>query len=312
MLADSGIKAKFVVVTDNNDIDREVTYFRPTHVVIEALWVIPSKFEVLIPLHKNVTWIVRLHSDLPFLANESTAMSWVLDYLKHNNVVLSANSPRIIREIMFLAKVVYRIDLDDRVVFLPNCYPVPHHVTSNEYDEDKSTIDVGCFGAIRPLKNHLVQAVAAIEFAECLGKKLHFHINSERVEMKGEAVVENLRSLFHHVGKRGHHLVTHGWMHHHNFIKVVQRMDLGMQVSFSETFNIVAADFVVNGVPVVVSREVPWAHDTVANPASTVEVLLGIERAWKGRHRAVAEDVRRLRMYDGLARDMWLDYLLGE
>jgi hypothetical protein len=36
-------------------------------------------------------------------------------------------------------------------------------------------------------------------------------------------------------------------------------MDIGLQVSFSETFNIVSADFVSMGVPIVVSGEVPWA-----------------------------------------------------
>ena len=37
----NGIESKSVEVTDNNDIDREVSQYQPTHVIIEALWVVP-------------------------------------------------------------------------------------------------------------------------------------------------------------------------------------------------------------------------------------------------------------------------------
>ena len=70
----NGVEAKVVPVVDNSDIDREVHKFKPTHVFIEALWVVPSKFEELIPLHPKKKWFVRIHSKVPFLANEGMAM----------------------------------------------------------------------------------------------------------------------------------------------------------------------------------------------------------------------------------------------
>jgi len=45
-------------------------------------------------------------------------------------------------------------------------------------------------------------------------------------------------------------------MEHNDFIRVVKSMDIGMQVSLSESFNIVAADFVSNGVPLVGSPDI--------------------------------------------------------
>ena len=42
MLIDGGFDSQMVSVIDNNDIDREVTLHKPTHVIIEALWVVPS------------------------------------------------------------------------------------------------------------------------------------------------------------------------------------------------------------------------------------------------------------------------------
>ena len=35
------------VVVDNNGIDKEITEYKPTHVFIEGLWVVPEKFDVL-------------------------------------------------------------------------------------------------------------------------------------------------------------------------------------------------------------------------------------------------------------------------
>ena len=54
MLKAYKIESNLAVVIDNNDIDREVSKYKPTHVVIEALWVTPSKFAVLEKLHPNV------------------------------------------------------------------------------------------------------------------------------------------------------------------------------------------------------------------------------------------------------------------
>ena len=50
-------------------------------------------------------------------------------------------------------------------------------------------------------------------------------------------------------------------------------MDLGMQVSFSETFNIVAADLVTQGVPVIGSKELPWINKLFSANATESEKI---------------------------------------
>lgn len=248
MLLKNGIHSDLVEVKDNNSIDREVTKHKPTHVIIEALWVVPSKFEILTKLHPNVKWIIRLHSDIPFLANEGIAIEWIYDYLKYENVEVSINSPRADRE---FEKVTGR-----KFIYLPNYYPVGFFNKNNKHPKDKNIINIGCFGAVRPLKNHLLQAFSAIEFADKINKTLHFHINNGRIENNGDPVLKNIRNLF--KNQKRHKLIEHKWMIHDDFIGVIQRMDIGMQVSFSETFNIVSADLVNNNIPVVVSDEIPW------------------------------------------------------
>jgi hypothetical protein len=261
MLNEKGIETHISVVVDNNDIDREVTKHKPTHVIIEALWVIPSKFNVLCKLHPKVKWIIRLHSEMPFLANEGSALDWIGDYLDYKNVYVATNAPNITKELKDF--VWYKFDnwndeIESKIVYLPNYYPQEYK--NKKYNRDKDYINISCFGAIRPMKNHLLQAIAAIRFADTIGKKLRFHINSGRIEQNGDPVYKNLTSLFSHVYDSGHRLVKHQWCPREDFLKICSKMDIGMQVSFSETFNIVAADLISQGVPVVSSNEIPWIN----------------------------------------------------
>ena len=57
-------------------------------------------------------------------------------------------------------------------------------------------------------------------------------------------------------------------------------MDLGMQVSLTETFNIVAADFVMNNVALVGSAEIPWLPKSfAANPSSVIDIVTKMKEA---------------------------------
>ena len=253
MLKENGITAEIVDVIDNNSIDREVSRFKPTHVIIEALWVVPQKFEILHKLHPSVKWIIRLHSETPFLSMEGIAVDWLIRYhmMRHShNIAIAANSYRMLRDLQAM--------LDTRdVMYLPNYYPVDFKVP-NPKPSDSHTVEIGSFGAIRPLKNQFIQALAAKEFADSLGKKLIYHINGGRIEGKGEPILKNIRSLF--ANSPHHILVEHEWLEHSDFIKLIRNMDMGLQLSFSETYNIVTADFVNQNVPVVVSDEISWVN----------------------------------------------------
>jgi len=270
MLKENGIQSKLVIVNDNNDIDREVSLYKPTHVIIEALWVIPTKFEVLQRLHPKVKWIIRLHSDMPFIANEGMAMGWIGQYMKLANVYIACNSPKMFEEVSFYVR--HKMNgFKNIVMYLPNFYPQQYK--SKKFIPKNDEINIGCFGAIRPLKNHLIQAHAAIKFADKIGKKLIFHVNADRVEMKGEPVVRNLNDLFKEVSNKGHRLVNDGWLDRENFLALCGKMDMGMQVSFSETFNIVAADMISQGVPVVGSKQIPWLSSLfAADPCESVDI----------------------------------------
>jgi len=311
MLKDSGIESNMEIAIDNNCIDRLVTRHRPTHVIIEALWVVPSKFAVLNSLHKDVTWIIRLHSEMPFLAGEGMAFDWLGDYVGYKNILIGVNAPRMMSEVKFYLQHKYGWDEEEtnrRIIYMPNYYPTDFQ--TKEYSVDsKAAIDIGCFGAVRPLKNHMLQAIAAIKFADSLGKTLNFHINSGRLEMKGEPVLNNLRALFTHLNGKGHQLIAHGWTHRNEFLKLCAQMDIGMQVSFSETFNIVGADFVSQGVPFLGSKEIPWSIDEFnSDPASSEDIFNKLRLTHENNQRNVQQHQECLAKYSINTQDIWVKY----
>ena len=275
MLNNQNIPAELEICIDNNCIDRLVTKHRPKFAIIEALWVVPSKFAILQKLHPTVTWIIRIHSEMPFMAGEGSAMDWIGDYSNCKNVVIACNAPRMLGEIRryLCHKNDWTPDeTNSKVIYLPNYYP--KDFISKSYEPINDTIKIGCFGAIRPLKNHLLQAHAALEFAKHVNKKLEFHINSNRLEMKGDSVLNNLHGLFQHMACKGHQLIGHLWAPREQFLKICAEMDLGMQVTFSETFNIVGADVISQGVPLVGSNEIPWSDDRWnADPANSEDIF---------------------------------------
>jgi hypothetical protein len=307
-----GIQSKLVVVTDNNDIDREVTTYRPDYVIIEALWVVPEKFSVLIPLHPLVRWVVRLHSDMPFLACEGIAMDWIAEYVRFPQVTLACNAPRMLKEVRTYLGGLYgwtNQQALSRVVYLPNYYPMDDAKDAKVPDPHDPWLHVGCFGAIRPLKNQLSQALASIEFADSLGKKLMFHVNAGRIEMKGDPILNNLKGLFQHEYDRGHRLVNHTWCPREEFLDVCRYMDLGLQVSLSETFNIVSADMIHEGIPIVVSAEVPWASRMfLADPNSVEDMVSKMHHAYYSARLNVWLNRRKLVKYVNKTESIWNNY----
>ena len=275
MLIESGIESDLFVATDNNCIDRQINKYKPTHVIIEALWVVPSKFEILCKLHPTVTWVIRIHSEMPFMAGEGMAMDWIGDYSEYPNLVIGCNAPRMLSETRIYLKAKHGWtdeQTEAKVIYLPNYYPQDYK--SKKFNKDKDTIDICCFGAIRPLKNHLLQAVAAVGFAEKIGKKLNFHVNAGRIEMQGGPVINNLMGLFEHLNNRGHQLINHQWRPRDEFLELCATMDIGLQVSFSETFNIVNADLISQGVPIIGSVEIPWiVHNYAADPTDSNDII---------------------------------------
>lgn len=270
-----------VQVDSENAISDYIENYRPNYCFIEAIWVSPEKINELTSLYPNVIFIIRIHSMTPFLAVEGNAFAWIYSYSNmakiKNNFSIACNSRNMCEDI-FSSYGYYP-------AYMPNIYYPNVNVSPDQFygrqDRDKN-LHIGCFGALRILKNHTQQAIWAIEFANKNKKKLYFHINvPEYEQLEGSPILNNLRSIF---SGGNHILVEHDWYSHEQFLELVKTMDFGMQISFTETFNIVAADFVHCNIPIVTSKDIPFInrfHKVDLNDKS--DVMWAMWWAHKGR-----------------------------
>lgn len=302
MLKAEGIaETSVVIVRDGNQIDREVHHYKPEIVILEAIWCPPAKLRELVRLYPKIAWVVRIHSEITFLANEGSAIAYIAEYCKIPNVVIAPNSP-------FATK-----DLKQfKSVYLPNYYPVRKLKALEWKEEECSFLSVGCFGAIRPMKNQLAQAFAAIEHCNYKSiEHLRFYVNATRAEQGGDQVLKNLIALF-AAQKQDYRLVLSPWSGRDEFLALVRKMDVCMNVSLSETFCITAADAVAQGIPVVVSPEVFWTDKRcqcdptdIPEMAITLGYVLGLRSGF-----IINENIKGLRRYNNASVGIWRDFVL--
>ncbi len=307
MLKSEGFEAKVVSVIDANGIDKEVHDYKPDYAFIEALYVTPNKFREILPLHPKVKFIVRLHSEIPFLASEGIALEWLKEYEEvaedNGNLYVASNSKELISA--------FKASLGIDMIYAPNVYmpnPVKDGRNTVIDPKDNKYIDIGCYGANRVLKNILQQAFAAIIFGNRLGQKVKFHINVSDFEEIKDGTLKNIRNLF--KGTK-HQLVEHPWMNHSDFIKLIKRTDLCLQVSFSETYNIVSADAANNNIPVIGSKDIKWMSSFYqAEPTQLEDIVEKMEFAWRVKWSGF-HNINKLYLNQAnkKATDVWLKYL---
>lgn len=306
-----GVHAVLEEAIDGNCVDRLIHKHKPSVLIVEALWVTPDKFRELRKLHKNVRMFVHMHSGVPFLAQEGISMEWLREYPTHRcGVEIIANSLESYEAI----KLIYDGPGADKFVhYLPNVYlgkPLRAVLPANDkhWHARHLVMRIACLGAIRPMKNHLTAALASLEFARQKGMYLEFAINATRTEVGGEAVLKNLRKLF--VGRENAHLNELPWHEPEDIIRLLsEHYDMGMQPSLTETFNVVSADYVTAGLPVVVSKEVKWVSDFCkADESSVTDQVRIMHRVWRDRI-FVKWNQHLLRCNSEAAQDKWFEFV---
>jgi hypothetical protein len=302
-LATLGHECKIVQVLDSNFIDKEVYEFKPSIVILEALWVPGYKIKELLNIkrYKRIRWIVRVHSDMGYLSAESNAIQLLNEYinLHEHHLTLSLNNKEFVESLSSAM----RYDF----TYLPNVITISDDIP-DDYIEDRHHIDIGCFGAMRLLKNQCFQAICAINAADKLEKKLHFHI-TPNLGIENDPVLKNLQELF---KIRPHELIVHDWLPNDEFQRLVRRMDIGLQISHTESFNIVTADFINNNRLILVSDAISWMPSIFKT--STIdydEVTRKIIQMYKRRN-SIALKTRALNhliSYNENAQQEWIRFL---
>ena len=152
----------------------------------------------------------------------------------------------------------------------------------------------------------MTAAGAALEIANGLRADLEFWISSGRNESAG-AVVEAVRQMM--AGLPHVTLVENGWQTWPQFRQTVRHMHLLLQPSYTESFNVVTADGVAEGVPSVVSEAIDWAPNNWKAPVDDASAMARVGRRLLRSRRAPAQGLSALRAHNKKALRNWNEFL---
>jgi hypothetical protein len=286
------------IVPNAEAIPAAINEYKPDVVILEAIWVSPGKVKDLLATYPEVVFVTRVHSEVPFLAHENNAISFIKQLSSMHNSYVAFNSYETEREFHALGY---------RPAYLPNVFTDVYQVEGPTTPFDGKELHCGCFGSIRPMKNQLLQAMMAALYCDIHKIKLHFHINATRVEQQGGCALGNMRAFF---DGTQHTLVEHDWLDRPQFLDLVGKMDLMMQLSLNESFNIVTADAVLKGVPIIVSDTIGWMpKESRAEVDNKDSILAKMGRVLERRATAVVENVQALDKHNMDSIQSWSAFL---
>lgn len=270
VLQRNGIKAVVWPIVNAGDLRRRLQAHPSEDVIVSAPWIPSSELQMLATDFPHTQFSVCCHSNVGFLQADRNGVKLVREMMEleagTSNVHLAGNSRRFCDWIRFA--------FSAPCVYLPNLYylndepiPPPRHFSCG-------TLRIGVFGATRPLKNMMSAAGAALEIARCLRAPLELWVSAGRTEGGGEVVLGAVKEML--AGLPGVNLVLNGWQTWPQFRRTVGSMHLLLQPSYTESFNMVTADGVAEGVPSVVSSAIDWAPE---DWKADVDDTLSIARA---------------------------------
>ena len=264
-----GVKVDVKAVSSANDIKTCLAQREYTHVIVSAPWIPTVQLAELAHEWPDMYFAVNVHSRTGFLQADRNGVKLFREEIElqtgTHNFHVSGNSDHFVKWVHNAFGV--------PCAHLPNLYfldgHTPHH--RHHHHGGGDVLRIGAFGATRPLKNFMTAAGAALEIAKELRRPLEFWLSAKRTEGGGDVILQAIHEMLQ--GIPGVTIKYNDWATWPQFREVVGHMHLLMQVSFSESFNLVTADGVAMGVPSVVSHAITWAPQYwMAEPDDVVEV----------------------------------------
>ena len=219
-----------------------------SHVVIAALWIPTSDIAVLAGEFLDTVFAVVSHSAVGFLSADPHAIRLLREaadlQLMMHNVFIGGNA----RKFTDWATRTWSVN----AAWLPNLYCLDE-VFRRKRHWTGGPLRIGLFGANRPLKNFISGAAAAAELAVRLRVPIELLISTGRTEGGSRRAVDEMVQ-----DVPGLTIRDVGWLSWPKFRALLRHVDLVFQVSYTESFNVVSADAVAEGVPVVGSDAIDW------------------------------------------------------
>ena len=275
-----------------------------THVVVSAPWLPTAELSALATLFHQVDFTVVSHSNVGFLQadpNGLTLLRQAADLQTGTiNTHIGANSQKFIR----WWEQVYHQPMR----WLPNMYAfsTARHVA--QVFQRGGRLRIGSFGAVRPLKNLLTAGAAALEIANQVQGDLEFHISSGRAEGGGDTVLRALQAMYE--GLPNARIVFDQWQSWPMFLRVVRSMDLLVQPSYTESFSMVTADAIGQGVPVVGSEAIDWLPPHWVADSDDANEIAGVGTRLLHMPDAIQDGLDALKSHNAAGLKAWSGMLL--
>lgn len=278
-----------------------------SHVVISAPWIPTTTMQSMLMEFPQVHFTVVSHSNIGFLMADPNGVKLLRDCNQldggYHNFSIAGNSQKFCDSWAHM--------YGTRPILLPNLYFVNdmNHVGERQ-PWSHGPLRIGIFGATRPLKNMVTAAAGAVQIAQKLKTDVEIWTNSGRTEGGGDTVSKAIGEIV--SGLPTVKLVRSGWQSWAGFRKIVGTQHLLFQPSYTESFNMVTADGIHEGVASVVSEAIDWVPPSwVAHADKADDIANTGIRLLHDRH-AVNEGQRALRAYVEHGTTRWENFLLHQ
>jgi glycosyltransferase involved in cell wall biosynthesis len=302
VLRREGFDAEVWPVVSADDLHRRLADEFADHVIVSAPWIPTAKLQQLTAAHPNTVFAVNCHSNVGFLQADRNGMKLVREAMDlemgTHNFHLGGNCRRFARWV--------RGAFGVPCAYLPNLYYLEETAPPPPRRFVDSTLRIGVFGATRPLKNLMSAAGAALEISRTTRVPLELWMSAGRSEGGGESVLAAVQELLANLPNVK--LFLNGWQSWPQFRRVVGQMHLLLQPSYTESFNMVTADGIAEGVPSVVSTAIDWAPEHWKADVDDVLDIARVGRQLLTDNRAVQDGLEALRAFNAGGIRLYREY----
>ncbi len=274
-----------------------------THVVTFAPYLDTPFMERLVRHFPGVRFAMTCHSNVGFLQADRGAVKLIREGLaleqRVANFSVSGNSAKFCDWV--------EQAYGARCVFLPNLYYLERAECPRRTPYRAGVLRLGIFGATRVQKNIMSAAAAALVIArQAAAEDTEIWVSSDRVE-GGQGVMASVKEMLSRIPRV--RLVEAGWHGWREFRQLAGSMHLMLQPSYTESFNMVTADGVAEGVASVVSSAIDWAPKYWQACADTVLDIARTGRQLLRDPDAAADGYRALQAYNRAGLAAWRAHL---
>lgn len=305
VLNEHGVTATVISANTVKDIEAYLNSDRSiTHVVISAPWIPVAELSRLVHQRPRLIFAVNYHSNVAFLRADTRGIELLREYVNLDlgtvNFFMAGNSSRF-------------------TTWVKHAFGAPCALLGNMYHLDRGQIHrgarrprgesgilrIGSFGAPRIQKNMISGAAAALELGQEMHRDVEFWMNSGREDA---GVIRTVTALLQ--GMPGIALRLVPWTSWPQIRRIVRSLDLLISVSSTETFSMVTADGVAEGVPSVTSDAISWVPPSwqVASADDVPEIAKVGERLLES-PRAAHEGLLALERSNERAFEGWAKFL---